>query len=221
MAEQNNFKYLQPTLFGSFYNPDHSSIKEKLISYFEEYKKNNPNGRRSGENYKLYESNYNLHLQKNETIDNLFKNFVAKSFLETAKEANKDYLDLVGDSKLAVTFTDAWFIHYEKGGFVIPHAHGQCSWCCVYYVQIGKDATKTNGGTYFQKPTPARGILDFGSYYNKFLNVEADPGEGKMYIWPSHIMHGSYPYEGSEDRIIISANVKVSIIKDGKHLLTV
>ncbi len=127
----------------------------------------------------------------------------------------------VGDSKLAVTFTDAWFIHYEKGGFVIPHAHGQCSWCCVYYVQIGKDATKTNGGTYFQKPTPARGILDFGSYYNKFLNVEADPGEGKMYIWPSHIMHGSYPYEGSEDRIIISANVKVSIIKDGKHLLTV
>ena len=220
MDKQNSFKYLWPTLFGSFHNPDHSNIKNQLIKYFEEYKKKNPVGRRSGENYKLYESNYDLHLQKSEVIDNLFKNFVARSFLATAKEANKEYLHLVGNSELGVTFIDSWFIHYEKGGFVTPHSHGQCSWCCVYYVQIGKDASKRNGGTYFQKPVPSRVTLDFGSYYNNFLNADSQPDEGKMYIWPSHLMHGSYPYDGAEDRIIISANVLVSIMKNGKPIKT-
>ena len=221
MIEQNSFKYLWPTLIGTFNNPNHSEIKEKLIRYFEEYKKNNPSSRRSGENYKLYESNYDLHLKKNKTIDDLLKNFMALNFIATAKEANKDYLNLIGDSNLAVTFTDAWFIHYEKGGFVIPHEHGQCSWCCVYFVKIGKDATPRNGGTYFQKPTPNRNTLDFGSYYNTFLSVEAEPLEGKMYIWPSYIMHGSYPYEGNEDKIIISANATISIMKDGKQLRSI
>ena len=39
MDKQNSFKYLWPTLFGSFHNPDHSNIKNQLIKYFEEYKK--------------------------------------------------------------------------------------------------------------------------------------------------------------------------------------
>tara|TARA_B100000073_G_scaffold121046_1_gene98333 strand:+ start:205 stop:870 length:666 start_codon:yes stop_codon:yes gene_type:complete len=220
MLKKNSFQYAWPTIFGSFYNNDHLNIKEKLITYFEEYKIKNPDGRRSGENYKLYESNYNLHLQKNETVDYLFKNFFVNCFLQTAKEANKNYLNLIGKSELGVTITDAWFIHYEKGGFVIPHTHEGCSWCCVYYVQIGEDASKRNGGTYFQKPSQSRSTQDFGSYYNKFLHLEAQPEEGKMYIWPNHIMHGSYPYDGDKDRIIISANVKVSIMKDGKPTIT-
>jgi len=220
MINQDHFTYLWPTLVGSFYNPNHSKIKNELIKYIKEYKKNNPAGRRSGENYKLYESNYDLHFQKNEALNDLFKNFMVKSFFETAKEANKEYLNLSGKSDLGVTFIDSWFIHYEKGGFVVPHSHGQCSWCCVYYLQIGKDSSKKNGGTYFQKPTQSRGTLDFGSYYNKFLHIDLQPEEGKMYVWPSHIMHGSYPYDGNVDRIIISANVQVSIMKDGKPLKT-
>ena len=221
MTKQDNFKYLWPTLFGSFYNSDHSNIKKELIKYFEKYKKNNPVGNKSGENFKLYESKYDLHLQKNETLDNLFKNFMSKSFFATAKEANKDYLNLFGKPEIGVTFVDSWFVHYEKGGFVTPHAHGQCSWCCVYYVQIGNDGSIKNGGTYFQKPTPSRGTLDFGSYYNKFLSANFNPEEGRMYIWPSHLMHGSYPYDGKEDRIIISANVQVFIMENGKPIKSI
>jgi uncharacterized protein (TIGR02466 family) len=218
MGKQNHFTHLWPTLFGSFYNPDHHKIKDELINYIKEYKKNNPLGRKSGENFKLYESNYDLHFQKNIALESLFKNFMVKSFYETAKEANKEYLDLNEKPELGVTFTDSWFIHYEKGGFVVPHTHGQCSWCCVYYVQIGEDSSKKNGGTYFQKPVQSRGTLDFGSYYNKFLHADFQPEEGKMYIWPNHIMHGSYPYDGNKDRIIISANAQVSIMKNGKPI---
>ena len=220
IKRQNHFTYLWPTLFGSFYNPDHSKIKPDIIKYIKEYEIDNPSGRKSGENFKLYESNYDLHFQKNNALQSLFKDFMLKSFYATAKEANKDYFNINTKFQLGVTYTDSWFIHYEKGGFVIPHTHGQCSWCCVYYLQIGKDSTQKNGGTYFQKPTQSRGTQDFGSYYNKFLHVDFQPEEGKMYIWPSHIMHGSYPYEGEEDRIVISANAQVSIMKDGKPIKT-
>ena len=172
MNKQNSFNYIWPTLFGSFFNPEHKKIKEQLITYFEAYKKNNPIGRKSGENLRLYESKYDLHRQNNEVIQNVFKNFIVKSFFETAKEANKNYLNQFKDSQLGVTITDAWFIHYEKGGFVAPHAHGDCSWCCVYYVQLGEDASRKNGGTYFQKPYPARSTFDFGAFYNKETSID-------------------------------------------------
>ena len=167
MTKQNSFNYIWPTLFGSFYNPEHQKIKNQLIDFFEKYKKDNPVGRKSGENLRLYESKYDLHRQNNDTIQNVFKNFIVKSFFETAKEANKNYLDQFSNSQLGVNITDAWFIHYEKGGFVAPHAHGDCSWCCVYYIQLGEDASKKNGGTYFQKPYPARSTFDFGAFYNR------------------------------------------------------
>ena len=220
MNKQNNFSYLWPTIFGTFHNPDHQKIKKDLIKFFEEYKKKNPS-RKSGENFKLYESNYDLHLQKGEAFQSLLKNFISKAFFEMAKEANKEFSLKFKNKKIGVTITDSWFIQYEKGGFVLPHSHGQCSWCCVYYVQLGKDASKTNGGTYFQKPIPNRNTLDYGSYYNKFLQAQFAPEEGKMLIWPNYVMHGSFPYEGAEDRIIISANAEVNIIENGKPTKTI
>ena len=96
-------------------------------------KKKNPS-RKSGENFKLYESNYDLHLQKEEAFQSLLKNFISKAFFEMAQEANKEFSLKFKDKKIGVTITDSWFIQYEKGGFVLPHSHGQCSWCCVYSV---------------------------------------------------------------------------------------
>ena len=219
MNKQPTFSYLWPTLFGTFYNPDHENMKKDLLKFFEEYKKKNPS-RKSGENHKLYESKYDLHSQQGTVFQKLLKNFITKAFFEMSKQANKDFAITFKGKEMGVTITDSWFIHYEKGGFVLPHAHGQCSWCCVYYVQVGKDATKTNGGTYFQKPIPNRHTLDYGSYYNKFLQAQFTPEEGKMLIWPSYVMHGSYPYEGTEDRIIVSANAQVSVMESGRPIKT-
>ena len=86
---------------------------------------------------------------------------------------------------------------------------------------MGEDASKKNGGTYFQKPYPARSTFDFGAFYNRETSIDMFPEEGKMLVWPSHLMHGSYPYEGKNDRIIISANAKVSVIQDGKSIRSV
>ena len=41
-----------------------------------------------------------------------------------------------------------------------------------------------------------------------------------MLIWPSYVVHGSYPYKGDQDRIIISANANVSVLENGKPINT-
>ena len=117
--------------------------------------------------------------------------------------------------KYNVKITESWFIRYDKGGLVFPHHHGNCSWCCVYYVQIGKDANKKNGSTYFMRPFVTQAKNDFGgSYYSSQSTGVVDAEEGKLVIWPNFLHHGSYPYSGEKNRIIISANSKIDLLKN-------
>ena len=91
-----------------------------------------------------------------------------------------------------------------------------CSWCCVYYVQIGKDVDQGHGATYFEKTYPPRNINDFGSLFNKGGAVSVKPEEGKLVVWPNFIMHGSHAYTGKKNRIIVSANLTVSLLENNK-----
>mgnify|MGYP001156919480 FL=1 len=206
---------LWPVYLGEFYNSEHNAIKNDLLNYFDEYIKKNPNSRKSGENYKLYESAYNLHSEGNEHLGKLLT-FISNAVLAMSNEANKNEIQNLKKPMFQVTIKDSWFINYEKGGFVFPHSHPACSWCCVYYVQLGKDADYNNGTTYFQKTLPHRDINDFGSLYNKGGSVSVKPEEGKLVVWPNFIMHGSYPYTGKKNRIIVSANTTVSLLENNK-----
>ena len=218
MNQSNNINVLWPTFIGEFYNPDHENIKDNLLNYFNGYMKNNLSNR-SGENYNLYESKYDLHTEGNKDFEKLIK-FMANSFLAMSSEVNKKEVKKLNNPNFKVTILDSWFTNYKKGGHDLPHAHGNCSWCCVYYVQIGKDANSANGGTYFQKPTPLRTQSDFGSLYNKSLILSAKPQEGKLIIWPNYLMHGSHPYEGEKNRIVVSANALVSLSKNNEILIS-
>lgn len=218
MVKVNHINKVWPTLIGEFFYTDHEKIKKDLLIYFDDYMKNNPSNK-SGENYKLYESQYNLHLKNNDAFKKLIK-FISDSFLAMSNEANEMEVKKLKNPSFQVSIIDSWFINYQKGGQVLPHAHGNCSWCCVYYVQIGKDANSTNGATYFQRPTPLRTQNDFGSLYNKSLILSAKPQEGKLIIWPNYLMHGSYPYAGEKNRIIVSANALVSLTKDNKTIVS-
>ncbi len=138
-------------------------------------------------------------------------------FLTMSNKANKDYISRIkmDNPKFNVKITESWFIRYDKGGLVFPHHHGNCSWCCVYYVQIGKDANTKNGSTYFMRPFVTQANNDFGgSYYASQATGVVEAEEGKLVIWPNFLHHGSYPYSGEKNRIIISANSKIDLLKN-------
>lgn len=209
MKINDNVMMLWPTPVGVFYNSHHNKIKKELINFFEKYKANNPNSRKAYENMKLYESAYNIHTLNNSSYNELMY-FIANCFGKIAKAANKNHHD-AKNSNYNVNIKESWFIIYESSGFVAPHIHGNCSWSCVYYIQCDAKSGYRNGGTYLQKPSINRLKHDSGSKYLEFGTHNFEPLEGKLVVWPSHIVHGSFPYVGKKKRIIVSANGTIQI----------
>ena len=210
---ENKIHTLWPLFIGEFHNPNHQEVKTDLIEFFKQYESKNKNSRQGMENFNLYESSYYIHKEKNEAILKVI-NFIAECFLTMTKNINRTELDKIKNKKsnLNVKIKNSWFIRYNKGGAVTPHDHGGCTMSCVYYVQIGDDTDLNNGSTYFLRPFN-RGSThkDFaGLRYNK-SSTHFKAEEGKLLIWPSFIMHGSKPYLGKKDRIIISANADIDI----------
>tara|TARA_Y100000768_G_scaffold332856_1_gene272681 strand:+ start:63 stop:707 length:645 start_codon:yes stop_codon:yes gene_type:complete len=212
---KNKIHSLWPIFVGEFHNPNHQEVKKDLIEFFKEYETKNDKSREGSENYDLFESQYFMHKEKNIALSKII-NFIAEGFLAMTKNVNKAELDKVENknTKLDVKIKNSWFIRYNKGGMVTPHDHGECSLSCVYYVQVGEDANINNGSTYFLRPF-SRGSThkDFaGIRYNRASQLfKAE--EGKLLIWPSFMLHGSKPYTGEKNRIIISANADVDINK--------
>ena len=69
------------------------------------------------------------------------------------------------------------------------------------YVQLGDSTGIGNGSTYLQKNSFNQLKHDVGSTYLQFELQHFLPEEGKLIVWSSHIVHGSYPsfWENKED----------------------
>ena len=217
---KNQLHSFWPVLVGEFFNPEHILIKDELINFFTEYEKNLPEGnsqlkdKNYSGNYNLYQSKYNLHTEKNEALLSVMK-FIAMSILEMVKKANESKLEELENKtpRINVHLTESWFIRYNQGGMVYPHNHDGCSWSCVYYVEIGKEAKKMNGSTYFIRPYQGFSKFDFGGSYMLNDQMVLNAEEGKLLVFPNYLYHGSHPFQGSKDRIVISANSKIDLQK--------
>ena len=219
--EVKNIHNLWPLNIGDFHNDDHPQIKEELLSFFKSYEKKLPDGNSQLKdkdhvgNHNLYQSNYDLHNEDNEILKKLF-HFIAKSVLDLSKIANQKSINKLSEEekKYKVNINESWFIRYNKGGIVYPHHHDGFSWSCVYYVQTGKEAKKMNGSTYFLKPYHPQHPFDFGSNYMQKGQVTMEAEEGKLLVFPGYLFHGSHPFYGEDDRIIISVNSYTELKKN-------
>jgi uncharacterized protein (TIGR02466 family) len=217
-SEEKNIHNLWPLHFGDFHNYDHPLIKNELLSFFKNYEDKLPEGNiqlRDKDhvgNYNLYQSNYDLHNEDNQFIKNLL-HFISESVLTVSKKANQKIIKNLKNEnqKYSVNIKESWFIRYKEGGAVYPHYHDGSSWSCVYYIQIGQNASKKNGSTYFMRPYNSSSKIDFGSKYLRDDNYIFTAKEGRLLIWPSFLYHGSQPYSGEKDRIILSANLTVDL----------
>ena len=127
-----------------------------------------------------------------------------------SNRSNYQYIEQdKNNTNFNVNIQSSWFIIYEKGGFVLPHHHGNCSWCCVYYLQCDTDLSTDNGSTYIMRPYLSQISKDFGGKAHEEGAKYFKPEEGKMLVWPNFLYHGSTPYYGDNKRIIISANSQI------------
>ena len=153
-----------------------------------------------------------MHQENNQDLQKVLK-FISQSVFTVFQQASKNYiLERGAEKKYRVTIKESWFITYENGGFVAPHTHDNCSWSCVYYIQSEKDSNKKNGATFLQAPY-SRLKSDIGSESFQYTSESYEPIEGKLVVWPSYIIHGSYPHLGKVKKTVLSANLVIVAVK--------
>jgi len=123
--------------------------------------------------------------------------------------------------RLQVRFTESWFHITNHGGFHDAHVHGNCSWCGIYYLKAGDpdvvpaDGTDSagNGINRFYSHIPTGGYCaDYGSKYLRRSNIDVQPIDGRMVLFPSFLLHSALPYRGAEDRMVFAFNTQTHVL---------
>jgi hypothetical protein len=89
-----------------------------------------------------------------------------------------------------VRMRNYWYQQYYKGDYHTWHAHGECSFACVYYVDLNKDNPKTS----------------FRVNKNEF---DVEINEGNVLIFPGFLEHTSKENISDGVKTIISFNLDV------------
>ncbi len=192
----------------------YQKINPELIRYFESYRATHP-----GSGGPVYASPDNFAANTdNEAILTLQK-FIMDNVFEIASSVNRVHWGR--HQSLDVFLTGLWFQISNHYGFHETHVHGNCSWSGVYYVQSGEcskgpgdvgENGQPNGITRFYGPYmeyQAGGHGDLGNFYLQAHTWDSFPEDGKLVIFPSHIKHMVFPYQGKVDRIIVSFHAQV------------
>lgn len=191
----------------------HTTLNPALLELFYRHRDERP-GKRSGS----YASDDDLLEQygDEQCVSDLAA-FIAESVFEIAKKVNADYWRKIG--KVRVDLTGLWFQITNNHAFHETHVHGNCSWSGVYYVQSGdagrtsRESGQPNGITRFYGPNMeymAGGHGDFGNLYLQASTWDSYPRDGGLVVFPSHIKHMAFPYEGDKDRVIVSFHAQVN-----------
>jgi uncharacterized protein (TIGR02466 family) len=158
----------------------------------------------------LYESGFDFFAFPDEILQRLVQ-FIRQSLALATSIANPS---TASPQDLEITFSDSWYHVTNDGGFHDAHVHHGCSWCGIYYLQVGESgqresAAAPNGGSRFYCPFQAGGgYRDFGNQY-LVSSIDAPLADGLLLLFPSYLLHSGLPYRGEVDRIVLAFNAQV------------
>lgn len=215
MARNPNITELWPVHILTRKFGKYQQVNPELVRYFDAYRRENP-----GRPGPVYVSPDNFSAGSDLKAVLALQQFIMDGVFEIASAVNAPYWNR--NQALNVHMTGMWFQISNRYGFHETHVHGNCSWSGVYYVQAGEcskgpkdlgENGQPNGITRFYGPHmeyQAGGHGDLGNYYLQHHTWDSYPEDGKLVIFPSHIKHMVFPYNGSTDRIIVSFHAQVN-----------
>lgn len=191
----------------------HERINPALLDLFYRHRAEHQRGKPGS-----YASDDNLlEVYEGEQCMSELAGFIAESVFELANTVNRDFWRDIG--KVRVDLTGVWFQITNNYAFHETHVHGNCSWSGVYYVQAGSAGQKSresgqpNGITRFYGPNlefMAGGHGDFGNLYLQASTWDSYPRDGGLVVFPAHLKHMAFPYQGEQDRVIVSFHAQVN-----------
>jgi hypothetical protein len=131
------------------------------------------------------------------------KNF-CKTLFDVFYEELKIIYETFGDpenypNKIA-NINYAWFQEQKDGMFHFPHTHGNVGLSAVCFVEYDE---KYHTSTQFLSPylNPSKGHNE--EYFEKNIS------SGSLLVFPSNIIHYTYPNNSEKNRIILAFNVSI------------
>jgi uncharacterized protein (TIGR02466 family) len=207
------------TNFYAFPWADHGQVAPELIAYLYSLRDQQSQRVSSGvavgakSSYGLFESDFDLFAREHEGLAKL-KAFIVDSVRRTVVHVNGGKHD---PARVSVEIDDAWYHITNQGGYHDTHVHGGCSWCGVYYLQIGESGLRReggapNGGSRFYSPLwRGGGYLDYGNSYLGANYIDPPIQDGLLLLFPSYLLHSGLPYTGTRDRIVIAFNSRSTL----------
>ena len=121
---------------------------------------------------------------------------------------------------LQIAIQGLWAQFSNRGKHHDVHTHGNCSWSGVYCLQVDPPVQRqahpvlgvSNGITRFYGPyfgSLGGAHMDFGNAYLQTPHWDVDPVPGQLVVFPAWLAHQALPYDGQDDRIILSFNASV------------
>ena len=215
-------RQLWPTTFFVRKWKDHAKEADGIVEYLYELKSKADQNIASGIAPKaksevgLFESEFDLFQENHGGLARL-KAFINETIQQVVSRLHGHQIP---PSQIEVEIADGWFHITNDGGFHDAHGHQHCSWCGIYYVQIGDSGSQTNqgapnGGNRFYSPYVIGGhYIDLGNSYLTSTYLDPPIEDGMLLLFPSYLQHSALPYRGETDRIVIAFNSR-STAKDG------
>lgn len=212
-------KQVWATSFYAFRWPEHDAVAPGIISALYRMRDAQQTNIESGiapsaKSAKgLFESDFDLLAKDHEGLSKL-RGFITTSVQQAVVHANQTTAE---SSTVAVEICDSWYHITNGGGFHDSHYHSHCSWCGIYYLQIGDSGSRSagsapNGGNRFYSPLSSGGRYeDYGNRYLGGTYLDPPISDGMLLLFPSYLMHSGLPYNGEQDRIVISVNTRTSL----------
>ncbi len=172
---------------------DISEYKEELIEYFMDFQKEHESV--SVSNRKGYQSEPFLYDVPSFEKYSPIIWAILKPYFDQVVENIIDH-----GFSVHLTLSNLWVNINHPGSYNIEHTHPHSVYSGVLWIK----SPEYSGNLVLQHPSK------HNVYATTFTNYEIVPEEGKVVIFPSHVIHSVLPNESDEDRISLSFNICIS-----------
>ena len=200
-----------PMNIGWYEYPDFTKDKDALIEAVRSEEKLQKNDIDSGVapsiKFNLKESDFDFLTKDKDhpVLENLASFFFNAVWDMISEMTPSEYLPPNGSR---INIPECWYHITNNKGYHEFHQHNGFSWSGIFYLQTS-ECDYENGANNFYDTFRPKVKGDVGALYTASDVFSMKPEEGYLLLFPSWIYHSAVPYEGEEDRIIISFNASV------------
>jgi len=216
-------------------NPEHEKIYEGLCNfiYEQEAKQSTSIDSNVAPHLKrnLSESRFDFLDRDNKHVQKL-SHFIEEAALEHISDLNRNQWERKYSSvRPVIDIYESWYHVTSTGGHHGVHAHPGCSWCGIYYVDVGdrmkpsfrnqtyscfdESLYKTAGGkNRFYSPFNVNYYDPGMDWFMTNDTYAPEPVNGLFILFPSYLMHCGEIYLGDKKRVLIAMNMKVELINE-------